>query len=462
MKRILPSVFLALLLPVPAFADVDVLSAGGSVYLAWTEGAQSHVAIEGTSTERTFGLPRITIGEVGPAFDHLVVALNGADGNPPDSLIILDPGDLSTEMSRNLELDDLLWPGVGTASVLSIRVARHNDYDSGIHLHATALSLGVQWCIYAVSARFVPDPVLGLTLDTSFYVGGWNPYCEYDSGTRPVHCAAQDPTTQFFRMTCAMHSPYTYSIYATVHQPDDGSRAEPSDYTVLGSFIQPEIPSLKAAGSCQDAILLLWTVTGSAGCLCSVFDGTTSVPNSSGELGFPLDPDQPCAMSCNRDDPGLLLAWLDGGELWVRYYGDGWNPASYEVASGIGAVSDGDLAVCSDDQGYWIAWLEDGKSEPELRFVPRDSVTGITAGDPAGPGSLSLVPLSNPLRGIPVLDIGGCASADLAVYDVSGREVFSAMDREGPTPIELPGAGIYFAVVSRGSARASARFTFVD
>jgi hypothetical protein len=459
MKRILPSFFLALLLPVPAFADVDVLSAGGSVYLAWSDGTQSNLSIVGTEIQRTFPSPHISIGEVGPAFDHLAAALYG----PSDTLLVLDTGTLETWMSRHVSMADIL-PGVPGEGSPSMRLVTHDVDDSGIWIHSVINGYYPN-SYYSVSSRFVPDPVLGLTMDSSLFFGdtcGSGVLTGIGSETRPLQCAAQDPPTQFFQLvhSTTPYVPYTRQLISSVHH--QGPEPGYLDWTMLCSFVEPEIPYLNAAGSCQDAILLLWTLAPSDVTICSSFDGMSSSPQSTTEVPFGMDPCQAWAMSCNRDDPGLLLAGVEGDELRVRHYQGEWNPYSYKVADGIGIVCGGDLAVCSDDQGYWIAWMEEGKAEPEVLFVPRDSVTGISGGDPAGQGSLSLVPSSNPLRGAPVLDILGTGPADLAVYDVSGREVFSAKDREGPTPIELPGPGIYFAVVSRGSSRASARFTFVD
>ena len=419
MSRWLRLVIPALLLPAAAAAYVDILSSEGRVYVSWTESERSHVRVYGTGIERvfqTFTSTFVSIGEVGPDFEYLAVAFD--DGY--DSLAVLDPLTLETVMARRLAMGDIM-PGIEGRGNPRMQLATNDVPDSGIWMTSTILA-SYPSASYSVSNRFVPDPVQGLVMDSWYYLGEvWEEgVIGIGMQSEPLRCTLQDPPTQFFAATHSITPwlPYTHEFYSYLHEA--GSEAGFPDWTMLVSCVSPLHPVIHAAGSCRDAILLLWSDNYvSEYTQCMLFDGTSSEPVQLWETDIPVESGSYWEMSGNPDDPGLLLVRPENGALWVRHYQGEWNPFPVRVAEGLGPLGMDDLAVCSDDEGYWIAWLEEGETEPEVLFVPRESVTGIPSADPQGEGPLSVSAASNPLRGIPVLEIGGSAPADLAVYDLS-------------------------------------------
>jgi hypothetical protein len=131
-------------------------------------------------------------------------------------------------------------------------------------------------------------------------------------------------------------------------------------------------------------------------------------------------------MSCHPYYNGMLLAWVQGSELRCRHFDGEWNGYDHIVQTGLGSVADQDIAVCSDVDGYWIAWLESGAAEPELVYVPRDSVTGI-AGGGISPAQLELDLYPNPFAEVLHVQPSGFTGAcRISVYDTAGRAVESA------------------------------------
>ncbi|MBD3277331.1 MAG: hypothetical protein GF388_03440 [Candidatus Aegiribacteria sp.] len=106
---------LVVLITIPlhqVYGGVDVLSAGGEVYLAWSQGDSSVVKIQGSSVSRSFHAPMIFIGQNGPDFQNLLVSV-GLYGPPStvDSLFLLDKYSLETVMSSQVDPEELAGAG---------------------------------------------------------------------------------------------------------------------------------------------------------------------------------------------------------------------------------------------------------------------------------------------------------------------------------------------------------------
>ena len=189
-------------------------------------------------------------------------------------------------------------------------------------------------------------------------------------------------------------------------------------------YYMEDMPRLKAAGSCASEILALYVSAFDSSMFCSVFDAQGPEPTESYEFPFSRPPTEaPWAMSCNPDDEGLLFVWYEDGSIISRHYQDVWNPDTYVVQSGLSGVDDGDLAVCSDQDGYWVAWMESDRSDPDFVFVPRDSVSSIEeSGNQPSESGLRISPVLNPVHGPIRFNVEGYLSAfDVFIYDIAGR-----------------------------------------
>ncbi len=92
------------------------------------------------------------------------------------------------------------------------------------------------------------------------------------------------------------------------------------------------------------------------------------------------------------------------------------------VASGQASVSVSNIAVCSVDDGYWVAWLPEGAELPVLAYVDRGTVTGIVSTEEPVQTSLILHPSQNPFRESVNLTVEGNPLPErLDVFDITGR-----------------------------------------
>ena len=134
----------------------------------------------------------------------------------------------------------------------------------------------------------------------------------------------------------------------------------------------------------------------------------------------------PVAMSCNPEDPGLLLVWYDDPlhQLRVRHYQDEWNDFDHVIASCPSGVSPRNIAVYSGTDGYYVTWLPVGAAQPELVFVDRATVTGISNRGESQLISPVLRVSSNPFnKGVSIFVDNFTSLEELLVFDLSGRIV---------------------------------------
>jgi len=184
-------------------------------------------------------------------------------------------------------------------------------------------------------------------------------------------------------------------------------------------------PCLMALGSCSDKAVLLWedaygqVFFSDFDCVSPGIVSTTQYP-----WAHPNE-NNSCAMSSNPDDTGMLLAWYQSGLIRCRYYQDGWNDFDHIADTGVSTVDESNIAVSSVDDGYWIAWLDNSSSEPELVFIDRGTVTGIEteSTEPLSP-EIELYP--NPCNRFLSIEYSGLSlsgSARILIHECSGRLV---------------------------------------
>ncbi|MCK5036966.1 MAG: T9SS type A sorting domain-containing protein [Candidatus Sabulitectum sp.] len=221
--------------------------------------------------------------------------------------------------------------------------------------------------------------------------------------------------------TCAPMGPTSFSVNSVFL--DDSTLASENIFHVLGGAIDP-VPNALALGMCSSGQLGLLNDT--AGVVWSAdFAGSPISPDLSQIEIDHTDLPFPAAMTCSTNDDGLLLAWFSGDEIIVRHWQDQWSTYSHAVES-CGNVGLGNISVCSDIDGYWVAWLEAGSSVPEVRFISRETVTGIDKEDSSLPnGAVSFSVSPNPVRDHASVNFLQSVAThyQISLYDLSGRKV---------------------------------------
>ncbi len=454
-------------LPQASLAYVDVLSTDDMLFLAWTADDQSHLFNPGSSSGRTFTSPEITIGAINVNGELFIAsALSNYAEGAPDSIYLLDPVDLSTESVCKIDPQDLISGSFLPEDVwMSIRIARHTMSDTPVYITATSrVNIPPDGELSLASARYVPDTLsMELTLAEahgallSYY------YCGIKSLTSPISCGQSEPMC-FWIHYFDWHG-VGAQFFSGIHQEEPIDKYLEMDFSTFyhdNCYYFEDMPKLKAAGSCSEEILLLWTSAFDEELFCASFDATGPDTVTTYEFPYAMPPPEaPWAMSCNPDDTGLLLVWYDEGSIISRHYSGDWNPYAHPVQSGLSNIEDGNLAVCSDENGYWVAWLESGRSEPQFVFIPRDSVTSIDETEMTSFGTKAgIYPLLNPTRGPIRLNVEGFEGAfDVFVYNVAGRlELHQNFSNEGNiifTEELLP--GIYTARAVSGMVSSTCR-----
>lgn len=130
------------------------------------------------------------------------------------------------------------------------------------------------------------------------------------------------------------------------------------------------------------------------------------------------------AASRNPDDPGILICYYRDGYLWARYMEDSWFPYEHQVTPTT-SVYTGNLTVSGTPDGYWIAW-NDGSVYPNIAWIDREILTGISDSQSGTTGSLYLITAQNPFCGILEVTVNAYEiPVQIYIYDTSGHRVHS-------------------------------------
>ena len=168
-------------------------------------------------------------------------------------------------------------------------------------------------------------------------------------------------------------------------------------------------------------------------------------------------------MTRTREDEGIVLVWYDGSNIMLKYWDGDWNAYSHVIES-VSTLAPGNLAVCSDTDGYWVAWKNSTEPVAEYRFISRDTVTGIEgSGTESGQGiEISLE--SNPVQSFASYSISLPVEGhySLQLFDLNGRnleEVSSGFARGNEGVLDLSGypSGVYNLVLETGNRVSSVR-----
>ncbi|RKZ08295.1 hypothetical protein DRQ25_09460, partial [Candidatus Fermentibacteria bacterium] len=89
------------------------------------------------------------------------------------------------------------------------------------------------------------------------------------------------------------------------------------------------------------------------------------------------------------------------------------------------SVYSGNLAVSGTPDGYWIAW-KTSSNYPNIAWIARETLTGISEGQSCSIGDLSITSLPNPFSGILEVTVNSDEfPVQISVYDTSGHQVHS-------------------------------------
>jgi hypothetical protein len=431
MKKFMIPFLIIWLLTVNAFANVDIVTVDDIPFVSWCTDRAYIAAC-------SLGIPSVPVPLGNDDYTQFVYAsiclTSPAQGNRlliacsphwmhmlVDTVYILEPENLNILNQRPLNamefglheynfIEELhlprYWDGSDTMPV----VANIGDCttDAGVFLSSASL-------------RY-PDVGPMLLSDTlKVNIGyGWGP----PDLLGPVVLPDIEPLS----LSChGTYNPVYYEghIRSHLHQEDPG----PMD--IIGDMYTHCIWStncegshdflISALGSSSSEAVALWT--DSSGAQFSSIFIDSIVPSYTLEFPFPHPtPSEPAAMSRNPLDNGLLLAWYHDGEIRARHWLNEWNSFDHIVASGQPSVSAGNIAVCSVDDGYWVACLPEGADLPVLAYVNRGTVTGIVSSDEYVRIPVVLYPSHNPFReSVNLTVVGDPLPERLDVFDITGR-----------------------------------------
>lgn len=183
--------------------------------------------------------------------------------------------------------------------------------------------------------------------------------------------------------------------------------------------------SLLGIGSNSSESVVMWADTLDV-VMYTVFTDSIVPQSTSYFPFFNPGPEDAVAFSCNPDDPGMLMVWYEASsnEIRARHYQDEWNDFDHTVAVCLTNVEQGNIAVYSVDDGYWVAWFASGEDRPMLAFIERSIVTGITFEDEQQNLEPSMRIASNPFsESIAIFVENIDAELALHIFDMSGRLV---------------------------------------
>lgn len=407
-----------------AYASVDVVGCSWGNFVAWGEapGISYLAEIEGSQDTLEFGQDSPTLGfAVIDGEPRLVMTTSSYMQAVDDTLYLIDPSPLSVVTSRAVASTDLCWlndPGYAEGT---IQVARHQNEDDAFYISADAylpISGGMECNV--ISARFQCDTSGDMYITDTLGVSLDSYYASINSYSRPVCCSSTTPT-QLWSYHNGVGTP-GLSHYVGIHQIDGD--AVPGDFEPMlhdvfhFDYCDGEI---RAVGSCMDAVLGFWTTANDTELWYSMFlPGTVEVVYSE-PAPYDIPVLSAIAMSANPLDYGLLLVWQDADEIRCAHWDNEWNSFYYVVETGVPYLYNSNLAVCSIDSGYVVAWS--AAPVPETRFIQRGDVTSVDETQETASGNGILITPNPVAAGRSIMIRAGSASAItfIEIYDLHGR-----------------------------------------
>ena len=429
----------ALVLLSTASADIDLACKDDVSYIIWSLSDKSTFI-----TRVSGGFETVFLGDhtnVSLAIvsidntDYLAAACtNEIPWHDPSYLMVIDTETLNVLNSRKVTVEDFGFEYYLYA-ITRLNLEKHDD-DPDSHIMVGSLrccAVEFGYPTYLASCRLNisnAGPMEFLdTLSTEV-----NPYAYIHDLFGPV--TTQELENLSITSFCANPVSYYWcgGISSHLHEADPDTLVGMLSNMIYYVFSGAPIDlGAMVAGSGASEAMTIWKDT--AGLIqYSVFTDSIA-PDFTDEFLFNAPTyTNPVAMSCNPEDPGLLLAWYDNPlhQIKVRHYQDEWNDFDHMIASCPSGVSQGNIAVYSVSDGYYVTWLPNGATQPELVFVDRDTVTGIND-QPESPLISPVISISsNPFTECVSLTVENDVSVEeLLVFDMSGRIVCTLQITDG-------------------------------
>ena len=442
----------ALLITVPVLANVEVVPHGSGsdvFFVSWisTSDEACLARYYGSSIEDQTIFSDRMMASVGVCDDggdsYHVLFVTSEEDAYYDSLYTIHSDSLTVQdvvaMERwhqvaqygLLKYPDERWDGLLTGFQYTILSSA-----TDIYWFTTEFDVAADGSITLGTTLFEEDPYTLQMMDDPFINRLVGPVVCQDSWpvfATDVRHAGSGPIPGYVNLTSFTHNPPSDSLNLL------------SDVFHSAVSTLPYYPRMMAFGSCLQKGLLMWA-DGWGTVMYSGFDCEDPVPLSTQTYQW-SEPSRssPCAMSGNPADEGLLLAWYHAGEIRCRHFEGEWNGFDHIVQTGVSSVSEGNIALCSVEDGYWVAWLAGSASEPELVFVPRDVVTGIGNHETPHLEDLSIVLSPNPCPGslsISLIGVSGEDVSDILIYSTDGRLIRTLNAQEGNGSVIWDGCDI--------------------
>ena len=342
-----------------------------------------------------------------------------------DSLYAIDPADLSLIWKTG----NLPWLEFYEPYFRSIFIERW-------HTEARLPRLVTYYCTHVTDASD-EQWILSSTFDPDTYPVIWEDRLyrfNYDVGyvedyfLGPV-TIGEEPTVTGVLNNMGCPSPYwpdSWCVEIHVHEVETDSlmRVLPVGG---GQYLDPLFyPRGYSLGSCSSHAVLLWSDT--TGTIYSTkVAGSPLEIVSTEPFGFNLTTGYAAiAASRNPNDPGILICYYREGYIWARYMEDSWFSYEHQIAPTT-SIYAGNLAVSGTPDGYWIAW-KDGSAYPNIAWIARETLTGISEGQSGPISNLCLTTAPNPFCGTLEVTVNSYEiPVQIDIYDTSGHRVHSGI-----------------------------------
>ena len=436
MKNLTITVIALFLFAANATGNVDIVCIDGTPFVTWCtdrayitscpSGSPSEPLPLGNTGEGSFDYASVCFAFPAQG-DRLIIACTPAPywDMYPDSVYVLEPNSMAILNQRYIEAADF---GVqqGCFAIGELHLPRYCDGSDSFAIVASIGDCTTGYGFnYLTSALMVYPDAGPMPLSDTLMIliaGGYLP----PKLKGPVGLPYLESLSLSSFLDWTPYLTYNYYFRSHLHQeaPSMANTAgEMYSYTIC---YQQEIDwsaniLVTSLGSCSSEAVGLWSDSSEV-LFFSVFTDDIE-PDFTVEMPFTHPTiSEPVAMTRNPSDTGLLMAWFQNGDIRVRHWKGEWNDFDHIIASDQPTVTEGNISVCSIDDGYWVVWLPEGIDEPTLEYVDRGSVTAL---DPSGnpdenPFSLTLS--ENPfMESVYFTVFGYPLPRRIRIFDITGR-----------------------------------------
>ncbi len=461
--------FVVVLLVGISLGNVDILvpCSGTVPIVGWTQGNESYLMYCEETAEPM---------NIGSSYSDMFLSLHEASGLDPVLMVIsgmltswdesvvlrtINFSDLSEVVYRELSSDEFSPPPGYCSWLKSPILPRYTSSDEDRHAfivmntgYTDALVQDEVWMTTAPvdpwSAELI-DPSETIAWNASPYIHDVTLSGQIPSGTLPMF----SPGSGYSWVEMG------YDYHGVCSFIEDGTLGCEDIYTINED--DPDVtPAVLCSGYGQSDQLALWNdaegTVWSANFTTSPSEPVNSIlPLSHIELPFAS------AMTKTREDEGIVLVWYDGSNIMLKYRDSDWNDYSHVIES-VSSLAPGNLAVCSDTDGYWVAWKNPTKTVAEYRFISRDTVTGIEGSGTEVAQGIEIFLVNNPVQSFASYSISLPVDGhySLQLYDLTGRnleEVSSGFERSGEGILDMSAypSGVYSLVLESGNGVSAVR-----